>query len=74
MRYDTIRYIYVRPKADKAALANLPHETNQKIATKKLKTKKRDAQKKRSSQKAVESVQRLGRESRVGKICERGRP
>jgi len=35
--------------------------------------KKRDAQKKRSSHKAVESVLRPGRESMVGKACERGR-
>jgi len=37
------------------------------------KNKNRDAQKKRSSHKAVESVLRPGRESMVGKICEKGR-
>jgi len=40
---------------------------------KKTETKNRDAQKKRSSHKAVELALRPGRDSMVGKICERGR-
>jgi len=43
---------------------------------KKTKNKNRDAQKKRTSHKAMESVLRAdsaGRESMVGKICEKGR-
>jgi len=75
IRYGTIRddalYLHA-PKSWQSQL-NLLHGTKQKIVMKKTKTKKRDAQKKRSSHKAMESVLRPGRESMVGKICERGR-
>jgi len=51
----------------------LPHETKQKRVINKLETRNRDAQKKRSSHKVRVVSPEAGRESMVGKICERGR-
>jgi len=67
IRYDTMHYIYVRPKA------NVPHGTKQKRVIKKLKTKNRDAQKKGSSRKVRGVSPEAGRDSMMEKICERGR-
>jgi len=70
IRYGTMHYIYVHPKADKASLIC---RTEPKKVMETTKTKHRYAQKKRSSHKAMESVLRPGRESMVGRICEIGR-
>jgi len=51
---------------------NLPHGTMKtRIVTKKLKIKNRDAQKKRSGNKVRGVSPEAGRESMVGKICEK---
>jgi len=52
---------------------DLPHGTEQKRAMKKLKTNNGDAQKKQSGREVRGVSREAGRESMVGKICERGR-
>ena len=52
---------------------NLPHGTEQKRIMKKLKPKNGHAQKKRSGREVRGVSSEAGRESMVGKICERGR-
>jgi len=74
IRYDTIRYsIFMCAQKLTNSQLNLPHGTKQKRVMKKLKTKKQDAQKKWSSHKVLGVGPEAGRESMVGKICERGR-
>jgi len=52
---------------------NLLHGTKQKKNNKETKNKNGDAQKKRSSREVRGVSPEAGRESMVGKICERGR-
>jgi len=52
---------------------NLPHGTKQKRVMKRTKNRKQDGQKKWSSRKVRGVSADAGRESVVGKICERGR-
>ena len=69
IRYDTMVYINVRLKADEYhSQLNLPHGTKQKRIMKKLKTKKW-----RCSEEVRGVSSEAGRESMVGKICEKGR-
>jgi len=51
----------------------LPHGIKQKRVMKEIKTKNRDAQKVRTSHKVCVVSSEAGRESMVGRICERGR-
>ena len=71
IRYDTIRLtILTCTQKLTSSQLNLPHGTKQKRIMEKLKPKTGDAQKKRSGR---EVSPEAGRESMVGKICERGR-
>jgi len=57
LRYDTIRYVYVRLKADKmASLVYLAHGTKTKKLKEKAKNKNRLVRKKRCRQKSVKAV------------------
>ena len=72
--YDTIRLtILTCTQKLTSSQLNLPHGTEQKRIMKKLKPKNGDAQKKRSSREVRGISPEAGRESMVGKICERGR-
>ena len=70
--YDTMDCINLRPKADEwPALSAARNQT--KKSNEETKNKNRDAQKKRSSDKVRGVSPEAGRESMVGKLCERGR-
>jgi len=74
--YDTMRYtIFTCAQKLTSSQLNLPHGTRQKRLTKKLlkKQKPRCLEKNGPVVKSVESDHEAGRESMVGKICERGR-
>ena len=72
--YDTIRWtILTCAQKLTSSQLNLPHGTEQKRIMKKLKQKNGDAQKKRSGREVRGVSPEAGRESMVGKICERGR-
>jgi len=79
LSYDTIGYDTIRLTiltcAQKLTCSqlNLPHGTEQQRITKKLKPKNGDAQKKWSGREVRGVSPVVGRESIVGKICERGR-
>jgi len=60
MRYDTMEYIYVRPKASVYMASLICRTEPNKKTNDETENKNRDAQKKRSSHKAVESVMRPG--------------
>jgi len=72
-QYDTIHYIYVcPPKSWWTASLICRMQPIKKRVMKNLKTKKQDTQKKWSSHKVHGISPEDGRESMVGKICERG--
>jgi len=73
IRYDTIRLtILTCARKLTSSQLSLPHGTRQKRIMKKLKTKNGDAKKKRSGHEVRGVSPEAGRESMVGKICERG--
>jgi len=65
-------YINVHPKTNEYPAESAARNQNKKIM-KKLKTKNGDAQKKQSGREVGEVSPEAGRESMVGKTCERGR-
>jgi len=73
--YDTIRLtILTCTQKLTSSQLNLPHGTEKKKNNEETKAKKNgDAQKKRSSREVRGISPEAGRESMVGKICERGR-
>ena len=74
IQYDTIRLtIFTCTQKPTSSQLNLPHGTVQKRVMKKLKPKNGDTQKKRSGREIRGVSPEAGRESMVGKICERGR-